>query len=97
MKFIDNIIFALIKRRIKAYIKRMKKMAEQESKPWYLSRGVIGGLVAMVIGIVGAFGFGAGLVGEQAAIVDTVLQIATAGAGALAVWGRIRAKKKIVK
>lgn len=31
MKLIDNIILALIKRKIKAYVKRMKKMAEQEA------------------------------------------------------------------
>jgi hypothetical protein len=95
MKLIDNIVVALGKRWIKGYIRRMKKMAEQESKPWYLSCGVIGGLVTMAIGLAGAFGIGAQLEGERDAITNTIIQVATAVAGAVAVWGRVKAKKTL--
>jgi hypothetical protein len=95
MKFIDNLIIAFVKSRIKKYIERMKKMAENEKKPWYLSTGVIGGLVAIAIAVVSQFKFGKQLEGEEVVITETILRIVTALAGALAVYGRVKAKKSI--
>jgi hypothetical protein len=66
-------------------------MAEQENKPWYLSRGVMGGLVAMAIGVATVFGI-EGMAGEKEALTEVILGIATALAGALAAYGRIKAK-----
>ena len=72
-------------------------MAEKDNKPWYLSKTVIAGIVTMIIGVAGTFGLGAAIEGEKDQIVDVVIQIATALAGLVAVYGRLTAKKKITK
>jgi hypothetical protein len=50
----------------------------------------------MVIGLVSALGL-ADLGAEKDHIVEVVLQFATAGAGALAVYGRVKATKRVTK
>jgi hypothetical protein len=84
-----------IKRSIENFKRKAEKMAEKENKPWYLSRGVVGGLVAVMIGVAGTLFGIAGLEAEKEQIIDMVLQISTIIAGAVAMWGRLRAKKDI--
>lgn len=63
-------------------------------KPWYLSRTVWAGLVALVLSLAGIFGLATDAV-DQGARTDILLQLATAVAGAIAVIGRIGATSRI--
>lgn len=65
-----------------------------ETKPWYTSRGVLGGLAGVIIGVASAFGLDS-LAGLEAQLTDTLIAIGTAIAGGLAILGRIKADKKI--
>lgn len=62
--------------------------------PWYQSRAVWGGIVSILAG-------GAGIAGlsltdvEMAQAADVLTALASAIGGALAVYGRIRARRKI--
>ena len=71
-------------------------MAKQEHKHWYLSTGVIGGLVAFGISGAGALGI-VGLKAEQGQLTEYILQVITAVAGLVAVYGRVTATKKLTK
>lgn len=70
-----------------------------ESKPWYKSKGVIGGIIAtvcsllVVLGVAGAEGAGE----ESGAIADNIVAIIAAVGGIFAIIGRITAKTKIAK
>lgn len=70
----------------------------KETKPAYLSRGVIGGVVAVGAVVAGLFGYEVDA-DTQAVVVDQGVAIATAVAtvvgGVLAIWGRIKATKRI--
>jgi len=66
----------------------------EDTKPWWRSKGVIGGTVAMVLPILAAFGIG-GLADQGETITQLVMQIAAAVAGAIAVYGRVVATKKL--
>ena len=63
-------------------------------KPWYLSRTVWASIVTVLAA-------GAGLVGlplaesEHEAVAETLLQLATAAAGAVALYGRLSARNRI--
>jgi len=79
----------------------MEQSVMDETKPWYLSRGILGGAVAAVAGAAQLAGY-AVTPADQAALVDGVTQIGglVAGAGSLlgglvAIWGRIKASKAI--
>ncbi|NDY57412.1 hypothetical protein G3N56_11740 [Desulfovibrio sulfodismutans] len=63
-------------------------------KKWWLSRGVWGGVVAMLAGIAAALGYSLSE-GVQGDIVELILGIAGVAGGGLAVWGRIKAETKI--
>jgi hypothetical protein len=65
-----------------------------DTKPWYLSRGVIGSVVAIAAGAAAVFNYqiDASL---QAGITEEILGIGSLVGGALALWGRIRASRKI--
>lgn len=63
-------------------------------KQWWRSRGVWGGVVAMLAGIAAALGYSLSE-GVQADIVELILGIAGVAGGGLAVWGRIKAETKI--
>ncbi len=63
-------------------------------KIWWKSRGVWGGVVAMLAGIAAALGYSLSE-GVQADIVELILGIAGVAGGGLAVWGRIKAETKI--
>jgi len=68
-----------------------------DAKNWWASRGVVGGLVAMVCGVLASMGYAA--TAEDAAIMsnmtEAVLSAISAIGGAVALWGRIRATKRI--
>ena len=63
----------------------------EETKPWYLSRGVIGSLAAVIAGIVGIWYTGIDK--------EHIEAVATSGAsfvgGILSLIGRVKASKKI--
>ena len=60
-------------------------------KKWYLSKGVIGGLVAGLATIAGLFGYNVGLEGQEEITTGIVTLV---GAG-LAIYGRVKAVDKI--
>lgn len=66
----------------------------KNSKPWWKSKAVWGGIIALVAGIAGAFGFSVGAEDQQI-IVDAVLAIVAGAGGLLAVYGRIKADKRV--
>lgn len=66
------------------------------NQPWYASKTVWGGIVALLAGVAAAFGY----VVDEAVQVDTATAItafASAIGGLVAVYGRIKATKKIGK
>ncbi|KAB2691223.1 hypothetical protein [Brucella pseudogrignonensis] len=65
-----------------------------EDKRWYLSRTVWAGLVALFLSLAGALGLISETV-DQGALTDILLQLATAIAGLIAVFGRIGATSRI--
>lgn len=73
----------------------------EETKPWYLSRGVLGGAVSAVAGAAQLAGYTV-TPADQAALVDGATQLGQLafGVGSLvgglvAIWGRIKASKAI--
>lgn len=67
-----------------------------ENKPWYLSKTVWGSLIA--VGAAVAAGFGVIVdAGTQDEIAGYAVAIAGAVGGLVAVWGRVKAEKKIGK
>lgn len=65
-------------------------------KKWYQSKAVWGGLIAVLAAVGGAFGFDIGAE-DQAGLVDAVLGFVGAAGGVLAIYGRVKAEKEIVK
>ena len=65
-----------------------------DTKPWWQSKGVWGGLVAAAAGLAGLLGFHIPE-GEIQTLTDAVLSGVTAVAGAFAVYGRVVAGSKI--
>ncbi len=61
------------------------------TKPWWKSKGVIGGLVAVIAGLAGLFGVDV----DQPVLTDIILQVGAAIGGVLAVIGRIKAEKPV--
>lgn len=65
-----------------------------EDKPWYLSRTIWAGLVALFLSLAGAFGFISDAV-DHGALTDVMLQLATAIAGLITIFGRLGAISRI--
>ncbi len=65
-----------------------------DEKIWWKSRGVWGGVVAMLAGVAAALGYALSE-GVQADIVELIIGIAGVAGGGVAVWGRIKAETKI--
>lgn len=63
-------------------------------KKWYASKTVWGGAIAVIAGIAGAFGIAVG-VEDQAVIAESITAIAGAVGGLIAVYGRIKADRRI--
>lgn len=65
-----------------------------ETKPWYASKGVVGGIVAVAAGGAALFGYSISPA-DQASLVELAAGLASAIGGVLAVWGRISATRTI--
>lgn len=66
----------------------------EDKKAWFLSKGVIGGMAALVIGVGSIIGID--LSAEAGVDMEAILTAAaTVIAGLLAVWGRVAANKQI--
>ena len=65
-----------------------------DDKAWYLSHTVWAGLVALFLSLAGALGLVSEAV-DQGALTDVLLQLATAIAGLVAIFGRIGATSRI--
>lgn len=63
-------------------------------KPWYLSKGVWGGIVAALAGLGSLFGLHIPE-GEVQGIADAIISLLAAGGGLFAVYGRIVATDKV--
>ena len=63
-----------------------------EEKAWYASKGVWGGLGAIIAGLLGAF---TSYTVNPEAVAEVGLSLAGGVAGALALWGRIKATSVI--
>lgn len=69
-------------------------MGNVESKAWYASKGVVGGVVAVLSVVAGAFGYNLSPE-DQEAIVVSIAAIGSAVGGLLAIYGRLHANRKI--
>jgi hypothetical protein len=69
-------------------------MIMNDVKPWYMSKGVWGGLIAMLAAILGDFGYALGA-DDQVALADIALSIGGALGGLLAIYGRVKASKGV--
>ncbi len=65
-----------------------------ENKPWYQSKTVWGGLIALGAAVAGSFGIEIDA-GTQGEIVDYIVLGVGAIGGLVAIWGRVKADKKI--
>jgi hypothetical protein len=72
----------------------MKETAMVADKPWYMSRTIWAALIAVLSASGGLIGVPIDDV-DQAALLDTALQLVSALAGAGAVVGRLVAKNRI--
>lgn len=63
-------------------------------KSIFASRTFWGGLIAIIAGVLGFFGYQL-LPADQAALVDGGAALAASLGGAIAIWGRVRASKMI--
>lgn len=69
-------------------------MATQDEKKWYESKGVWGGIIALLAAIAGAFGYT--VTGDdQQALSEIALSLGGAVGGLLAIYGRVKASKRV--
>ena len=66
-----------------------------ETKAWYQSSAVWGGIIAVLAPIVGTFFHMTVSSQDAASLADALAGIGTAIGGILAVWGRVKATKQI--
>lgn len=66
----------------------------EDTKKWYESRGVIGGIIVLAATIGGFFGYTIDQE-TQGQLVDMIMAGITAVGGIVAIWGRVRANKTI--
>jgi hypothetical protein len=69
-------------------------MNYEDVKPWIASRTVWGGAVALIASASTFFGYTL-TAEDQASIVEVCLQLATLAGSAMAIYFRIKAKKRI--
>lgn len=74
----------------------------EEKEVWYQSKGVWGSLFVMVLGILQALNISdigpvsvENVTAEKETMVEMLTQVGIFAAGALALWGRLTAKKKV--
>jgi len=68
----------------------------ENTKPWYKSKTMWGGIVAVLAGIAGVFGYNLGAE-EQQVVVNSLVGIGGSVGGLLALYGRIKADGKVTK
>jgi protein-S-isoprenylcysteine O-methyltransferase Ste14 len=68
---------------------------DTENKNWFASKGVWGGIVAVLAAIAGIFGLNFGLEAQEATV-QLITQIIAGAGGLLAIWGRVTAKQPIL-
>lgn len=71
-------------------------MATATTKKWFESKAIWGGIIALLAAIAGAFGYAVDA-DTQTNIVELVTVIGTGLGGLLAIFGRIKAEKKVGK
>ena len=71
-------------------------MTEQAPKHWYLSKTIIGGILALLAGIAGLFGYAIDA-SAQATLTDLIYSASSAIGGIVAIVGRIKADRKVGK
>lgn len=67
-----------------------------DSKKWYQSKSVWGGIVALLAVLLGAFGYSIGD-GDQSALIDSLSVIGGAVGSLVAIYGRVKASKRVSK
>jgi|AntDeeMinimDraft_5_1070356.scaffolds.fasta_scaffold58116_2 hypothetical protein len=65
-----------------------------QDKPWYKSKTIWGGIVALLAGIAGIFGYGISTP-DQVTLTEGFLAVGSAVGGVIAVYGRIVAKENV--
>lgn len=65
-----------------------------ETKPWYLSRTIWASLVTVALAVAGLLEIPVGGI-DGNALTEAILQLVTAGAGIVAVIGRLSARDRI--
>ena len=68
----------------------------EENKAWYMSKTVWGGLIAVGAAVAGSFGVDVDAA-TQGEIADYIVVGVGAIGGLVAIWGRVKAEKKIGK
>ena len=73
-----------------------------EKELWYQSKGVWGSLIVMILGILQSLNLESvgpvsidNMVAEKETLVESLSQLGVLFAGALAMWGRLTAKKQV--
>ena len=65
-----------------------------DSKAWYMSKGVWGGIIAIGAAIAGAFGYAVSP-DDQAGLAEAAVAVGAAVGGAIAIIGRAKASKPL--
>ena len=66
----------------------------EDTKKWYMSKSVWGGMIAVAAAVAGAFGFSIGAE-EQSILAESAVAVAGVVGAVVAVVGRVKASKKI--
>lgn len=66
-----------------------------DSKSWYQSRAVWGGIVSIAFSVAGLFGHDVSGKVDQATVANALVTLGAAVGGVLAIYGRIKATTKI--
>lgn len=69
-------------------------MGDSDTKKWYQSKGIIGGIVTILAVALGAFGYQLAPE-DQTQLIEAVSAIGGVIGGLLAIWGRMAATKNI--
>lgn len=66
----------------------------EDTKKWYMSKSVWGGMISVAAAVAGAFGFNIGA-DEQSILAESAVAVAGIVGAVVAVVGRVKASKKI--
>ena len=72
----------------------LKESSMEDTKKWYMSKSVWGGMIAVAAAVAGAFGFSIGAE-EQSILAESAVAVAGIVGAVVAVVGRVKASKKI--